>query len=91
MTKKRSADASLREESNRVYQKKIRQLEENEKLNEKYSKMVKDYSNIMQSYNKMSDIISFYKYKSAVAAEFSTETAKVCDCIEDKFSKYFIV
>lgn len=90
--RKRSVDASLREETNRVYQKKIRQLEdENESLNSKYSKAVNDYSNILSSYNKMSDIISFYKSKSLVAAEFPTETAKVCDWLEDKFSEYFIV
>lgn len=90
--RKRSVDASLREESSRVYQKKIRQLEEeNESLTEKYSKAVNDYSNILNSYNKMSDIISFYKSKSEVAAEFPTETAKVCDWLEDKFSEYFVV
>lgn len=90
--RKRSVDASLREETNRVYQKKIRQLEdENESLNSKYSKAVNDYSNIMSSYKKMSDIISFYKSKSLVAAEFPTETAKICDWLEEKFSEYFVV
>lgn len=90
--RKRTVDASISEEINRVNQKKIRQLEEkNEELTKKLAEMTEKYYQIRQSYEKASEIISFYQSKSLVTAGFPTKAVDVCDWLEDKFSEYFVI
>ena len=88
----RTMDASISEETNRLNQKKIRQLEEKtEELSKKLQDMTEHCQQIQTSYGKASEVIAFYQLKSVVAAKFPTEMADVCDWLEEQLSEYLLV